>query len=520
MSRPRLRSLARPQQALLAVLALWALVPAVAMIVHALRFGERLTGADGIVGGDQLQYLAWIRDAGSHVLANNLFSLPPSAHAYVQPMFTLSGLLWWIGLPLQAAYWLWKPVAIAVLFTGAAWWTSRMLHERGARAAALTLALFLFSPIASLVGWALIGSPSARDHLLQLSAEIFPAGELWGYMPAALAVGLMPVAVLTAERALQASDRKVRRRLLGAAGSCALLIAWLHPWQGLTLILILLALAAWAGSADWRPLMIPALAAVMPLTYYLLLSKLDPAWELASRNELVPRPPLTALVLALVPMLPFALAGLRRPGRDLSERALLLWIPACLITYFAVGSFSTHALESLSLPIAVLCVRGAQRIRLPLVAGALMLAAVTVPGLAYEARAFRDVERSPIQQYYENASDSRALDWVANGAPAGGVLARTIVAVGIPSQTGRAVWVGHQFWSRDYPARSAIANAMFAGTLDRTRASLLVRLSGVRLVFADCGSRIDLRRSLAPVLASVRRFGCASVGVIRGTAQR
>ncbi len=34
-------------------------------------------------------------------------------------------------------------------------------------------------------------------------------------------------------------------------------------------------------------------------------------------------------------------------------------------------------------------------------------------------------------------------------------MARTMFAVGVPAETGRAVWVGHQFWSRDYAARRA-----------------------------------------------------------------
>ena len=47
------------------------------------------------------------------------------------------------------------------------------------------------------------------------------------------------------------------------------------------------------------------------------------------------------------------------------ERALLLWIAACFITYFANDAFATHAFQGLSFPWAVLAVRGWSRLRCP-----------------------------------------------------------------------------------------------------------------------------------------------------------
>src|SRR5215469_3038312 len=38
------------------------------------------TGTDGVYIVDQMQYLAWIRDAANHVLASNLYVLRPTAH--------------------------------------------------------------------------------------------------------------------------------------------------------------------------------------------------------------------------------------------------------------------------------------------------------------------------------------------------------------------------------------------------------------------------------------------------------
>src|SRR5207302_1770423 len=68
-------------------------------------------------------------------------------------------------------------------------------------------------------------------------------------------------------------------------------------------------------------------------------------------------------------------------------------------------------------------------------------------------------------QYYLPPSDARALDWVDRKAPAGGVLAPTPFAAVVPSQTGRAVWVGHGYWSRDYPVQSREVDRLFGGRL-------------------------------------------------------
>jgi hypothetical protein len=508
----------RAEIAVLGALAVWGLAPVILMIVHALAAHARLTGADGPIGADQLQYLSWARDGGSHGLASNLFDLSPSAHVFAQPLFTLSGLLWRLGLPLQLAYLLWKPVAVVALFLGARAWSGRFFPTQpAARMAASILTLFLFTPITALAAWATIGSAGTRSNLLQVAGELFPAGELWGYLPSALAVALMPLALLATERALvrgrlsSSSDR----RSVSVAALGGMLVSWLHPWQGVTLLLILAGLAVWGGRRDWPLLGIPALATLLPLVYYLLLSRLDSAWKLAAHNELVPRLPAGVLLAGLGPLILVAALGYRRPAADPGERALLLWIPAGLLTYLIVDSFSSHALESLSIPIAVLAVRGWERLRLPPAANVLAVAAVTLPGMAYDARAFRNVANSPIQEYYLSPSESRALDWVANSAPPGGVLAPTLFANAVPSQTGRSVWVGHQFWSRDYPARSRAAEALFDGRLSSLQARILVLDSGARVLIGDCAHSLDLEPPLRPILAATHRFGCATVYVVK-----
>ena len=201
-----------PAWTLLVALALWAAGPLVVVLVRLVAYGDVPTGADGPLTGDQLQYLAWVRDAGSHGLASNLFELRPSAHVFAHPIFTLSGVLRWLGVPVAVAYWVWKPLAVGVLFAGAAALAARLLPgERRAQAAAVALALFSFTPIAALAGWAELGSAAGREDLIPSAWELFAAGSLWGYMPTAIAVGLMPAVVLAVERALDPARRAAGR---------------------------------------------------------------------------------------------------------------------------------------------------------------------------------------------------------------------------------------------------------------------------------------------------------------------
>ncbi|HXO09501.1 MAG TPA: hypothetical protein VN880_15785, partial [Solirubrobacteraceae bacterium] len=106
--------MSRPELVLLAALAVWAAFPIVLLLVHASQTHTTFTGADGLIGAngvlgaDQLQYLAWARDAGTHGLASDLFTLEPNGHVYLEPLFTITGALWRAGLSLPLAYLLFK----------------------------------------------------------------------------------------------------------------------------------------------------------------------------------------------------------------------------------------------------------------------------------------------------------------------------------------------------------------------------------------------------------------------------
>ena len=294
-------------------LAAWALFPLVLLLAHAAHThttftgADGLIGADGVLGADQLQYLAWVRDAGSHGLASDLFTLAPSGHVYLEPLFTISGALW------RA-----RPVAAArvpgleaarrrrAVLAAAVLWARRFFGAQlAARAATVVLSLFLYTPLAALFSWAPSSATASFGFQLYLLAdELLAANKLWGYVPSAFGLALVPVALLAVERALEPErrpcapsgggasalpPRRAALRALLLATAAALLSSWLHPWQGITLILIFAGLAPGGGSrraGRWR---CRRSAPPCPLAYYYLLSHTDPAWKLASTYEVIPR---------------------------------------------------------------------------------------------------------------------------------------------------------------------------------------------------------------------------------------
>ena len=518
-------------------LAVWAFFPVVLLVLHAdadhaqWTGADGLIGADGVLGADQLQYLAWARSVAGHGLASDLFTLRGSGHVYLEPVSGAVGGLLASGLPLVTAYLLAKALAGLVLATTVALWVRRLLPgSPRAQLAGLALALFTVTPATAIVNWAQTGSARFRFDVYLAGDELLTATKLWGYVPAALAIALLAGALLALERGLPAAARedrdlgsgarrRDRRVALVAAAVAALLTAWLHPWQGITLELILVGLAVLRRRRSELPAFaLITGAGLLPLAYYAVLAHADPVWRMAAVNESGPRLPSLVLLVCVGPILALGALGVRRPGPTLAEQALLAWVPAALVTYFANDAFATHALQGMSLPFAVLAVRGATRVRLAPVAGGLCIALLTIPGLAYDARKFARTADSPLVQYALPDSDAAALRWVAAHAPPGGVLAPTPLATVIPSQTGRAVWVGHGDWSPHYRRRAREVDRLFAGRMPARRARGFIIATGARILIADCAHPATLAAELG--LGAPRRFGCARVWVLSAPERR
>jgi hypothetical protein len=495
-----------------------------AVLAALLTKGRALTGADGVLASDQLQYFTWIREASEHVLVGNRYDFAPDDRTFLHPGFLLSGVVHALtGLSIPLSYLLWKPVAVALTFVGALLYVRRLVPPGGAQRVALVLVLFAVMPASALVAWTNWGGNPRQYTFDFISGEMWTGQYLWGYLMTAIAVALMPLVLLGVERWRR--ERRTRTLVMSALG--AFIVAWLQPWQGATLAIVVFVTEVLAARRDGRTsvaaLAIPAAVAV-PSVYYWALSQWDSAWELASESNAAGSQPTWswpwwAIALTLAPLaLPAALAY-RGRIRDWQEIAVRVWPFAALVVYLLpVGTFPYHAFQGLAIPLSILAVQGVvsvwPRPRLGFVVAA--LAVMTLPGIAHKLEVAVNSVRAAGDPYFVFAGEQDAMEWLERDPRPGGVLAPAYGGHMLPYKSGREVYVGALSWTPGWQQRVDDTQRLFEGAPDGVWARAFVRRTGARFIFVDCRpGLLDLAPVLGPVLEDVRRFGCASVYVVR-----
>jgi len=498
---------ARPELAVAVALALWTLVPMFTLLGH----GGVFNGAYGSDVPDLMQYMSFIRDSGQHVLISNRFDVVGDPHLFLDPVFALSGLAWRLGASIQLALLLWIPISVLALLLGFAAYIRRLLgRDRTATAVALVLAFFYVAPAMALTQW-LHGSSTLRFGTQVVGLELFAGSYAWGGGPA-IAIALMPCFLLAVERLLDPARRAAGRSAgwyATWAGLAGMLATWVHPWQGITLLAIVAALVLW-GRFDRRylALALPVVLTAAPLAYYVALSHTHSAWMTVSRPNDYAHFGLW-LVLGLAPVL-LALPGLRGRDLDVQERMLRIWPFAAFGVYLALDrTWFYQALAGLSLPLAILTVRGWRTLRVPRWVAAAAVIAVTVPGTIWVVQ---ELVRTRAEHFF-STGEARALSFLDRSRRAGPVLAPAMpLGQAVPAFTGRQTYVGHYYWTPDYTGRSALADQLFDGRLSRAQAVALVRVSKAAFLVSDCRrGRADLQPLLGGLIVRVWRFGCATV---------
>jgi hypothetical protein len=473
------------------------------------------TGTDGFYIVDQMQYLSWIQSAAHHGLVSNLFVLRSTPADYFQPAIIISAGITALGVPSWLALLLWKPVAVVGLFLAIRGVAYQMFPGRFERRVSLTLGL-LFASFSVVYG------------SLGIVGDTMSVWISWGYPFALMAVALVVFGLVRYDQARATGRLDWRPGLLGAVA------ATLHPWQGETMILLILGaelvrwrdLRLWWQTRQWRRLGLPVLTLGLlglPLIYYLLLGHLDLSWNLA-RTASKHAFPWTAIALAVAPLGIFALLGYRGRAESFLELLLRVWAPAAVVIYVfsATGLSATplHAFDGITVPLAMLAVKGVRRSRLRsiprgrLVAG-LAVALGVLPVNAYAV----DIAPGAVAPAGGNANfitkdEHAALHYLAKDRTPGGVLTQFYMGEAVPGATGRHTLVGDCLWSEpDCMPNSESADALFDGKMSRADSRQFVAASGARFLLASCSSpQVNLRRRLgAKLIVGVEHFGCATV---------
>ncbi|MGH2746033.1 MAG: hypothetical protein ACRDN8_26770 [Thermoleophilaceae bacterium] len=516
------RRLDRFEIGVLVALFALALAPLIGLLVRVWTQGGLVTGGDGFLVADPLQYLTWLREAGEHVAIANLYDLEDGPRSFVHPGVLLSGLAHQLGLGVVASYVIWKPVAVLALFAGAVGLGRRFLARTDDRRLALVLGLFFASPIAALVGWAGIGGNDVKFDFDFVSGELWGGTYLWGYLFTAVAVGVMPVGLLAYERGRDGGGG----RPLALAAGCGLVAAWFQPWQGTTLILVLAAAEALSLrrgrslAGAMRDLAVPVAVTAAPLGYYLVLSRTDASWELAGAVNDFPRWPWWVTVLGLLPLALPAVFAYRLPAPDFGSLALRAWPLAGLAVFYQpAGTFPFHAFQGLSLPLAVLAVLAVRawldERRVPLWGAVSAVLVLCLVGTAYRANELREAVNLGRQPFFLTASERDALRHLEERAEPGGVLTPVYSGVVVPAYTGRETWIGAGSWTPDFEERRRSTESLFAGELDPREARALVRRSGAAFLYSDCHGRADIEPLVRAFTDPPQRFGCAAVYRVR-----
>lgn len=474
--------------------------------------GRVWTGTDGFFITDQMQYLAWIQSASHHLLVSNLFVLRHTPSDYFQPAIALSGLAVALGMVPWLALLLWKPVAVIVTFFGIRAYAHHTFSDTTARRTALALGLFYGSFTSVYGSFGVIG-------------DLFPGFLSWGYPFGLIALGAMLYALIGYDRARSAGRIVWGPALLGALASS------LHPWQGETLILIVLG----AEAVNLRRerltrkramlIAITVIGTALPLVYYLILGQADINWGLAreaSRHSF----PFWSIGLVLVPILPFALLGYRGRSRSFWELGVRVFPFATLAIYFfsASGASATplHAFQGITVPLAVLAVTGLRRsgwygYRHRKLIGGIVLALATIPASVWELKIANGyMGPQPGNANFITRDERNALNYIRHQPGKGGVLTRAYLGLTVPARTGRPSFLGDCLWSQPRCSdREVAVKALFDGQLSAPQARSFVRETGARFLLGDCRSDYDVTQDLAPLLVDEQSFGCARVWEVR-----
>jgi hypothetical protein len=470
--------------------------------------GSVWTGTDGVYIVDQMQYLAWIKDASKHVLASNLFVFRDTPADYFNPAVVVSGGLTALGMAPWLSLLLWKPVAVIGFFFAVRGFAYRLLTGVWPRRAALVLALFF-------------GSFTNVYGQFSVLGDLFPGFLTWGYVFGVMALAAMVWALVAHH------DSRVNNRRLWLAGLLGGLASLLHPWNGELLIAMVIAaelvmvLSRLYERSDLKLTIVTVGGTAIPLIYYAILGKTDLSWKLAqvaSKHAFS----FWSITIAIVPLLvPAAVAYTRRPTTFLAAAART-W-PLAAFAIFALsgtslGATPLHSFQGITIPLAVLAVEGLQiigwsRIQRPVLAGAILVALFTIPTTFEELKIAHGLAAPTRNNANFIKSDERdALNYLENLKESGSVMTRSYLGAYVPGKTGRRSYVGDCLWSEPGCLNlTNNANTLFQGSMTPSAAQSFVLNSGARFILADCQTTADLPELLGPIIRSTHGFGCAAV---------
>ena len=274
-------------------------------------------------------------------------------------------------------------------------------------------------------------------------------------------------------------------------------------------------------------LLVPLVVAVaIPLGYYVVLGRVDPAWAIDPGVHDFLDPPWWAIGVTIAPLALPALLAYRRLPTNFHEAALRVWPVAALALYWLLtnaypGHYAPHALTGLSIPLAVLAVTGVASLRPEACSrprrarrGGRAVAVLTVPAtvdrLQRGAGTASTTTRGP---YFLTPGRARRVRLPRparhpRGGARPGVDGPARARPGPAATRASGTCSGRPTTCAGASTRTCCSRA---GS-PRWRARAIARSSHARFLLAGCRGTTDLTEVLGAGLADVRKhFGCATV---------
>ncbi|MEI7559157.1 MAG: hypothetical protein WCJ63_01065 [Actinomycetes bacterium] len=506
--------------------------------------GAHWSGALGYVF-DSMQYLAWIREGSDHVLSGNLFWTEPPIRDYLNPGLIISSGLHLLGLSIPLSYAFWVPVGIILVCWAVVKYVGDFIPSGWGKVAAVALALLYKIPIHDLLQGRV---PSRNLNAVTYAGfDAWPVYWSWGFSLTGVAVALLCGGLLVYDRV-----RNSGKRFSVALAAMALLCSWLQPWQGATLLAVVIGgeiLGRWilgrdsdAGLRGRLTLLgSTAVFGILPLVYYAILGKYDEAWRIngIQANNYVSGASWWTAFAILGPLLLGAATALRFKPKGFRDIAIRIWpviaiVQLIVIQSTQIGNTATHALKGITVPLATLTVIGVGpwlmsigRKTSPILSSGIaivLIGLLFVPGAIDQVKAqVNEMQLEGRGGYFIAADNERALDFIAASPRKGGVYASSLQGSMVPWRSDRNTWVGHETWTPRFQGRSYFNEQVLVGALPAEANGLspaaVVRWTGASFVLQDCyHTYLDrfrphesLRAQLAPITKSVHQFGCATV---------
>jgi hypothetical protein len=475
---------------------------------------------------DQNVHLSWARQAQEgHFFLRDLMTtenLSSTEKPLFNNLFTsLIGVLSAITrLPLIFVY-----HGLRLIFSALAlWWFWLLCREltpdRRVRLTALALAAFgggagwllpLFPNRVLMDRPDLPGAAMMPEAFTFASAFIFPLN--------IASVALLIIIFLLTLRARKSGDL----RLACGAGLAAFVLSNIHTYDAIPLGVIF---TIWALSglgmsthatdtsnanelrdeakrkrARWLAPLIAVVCLLPPLIYQVYVFRNSSEFRIKASTP-TPAPPLFDVLISYGPLMILAAIGAYVVWRGRRGRVMVLWAVSCLVLIYAPVSFARKMIEGLHLPLCFLAASGlvwlVSQIKLPdarrysiqkvLIAGAVGVMSVSSVqfvvwclGNAVDNNDSRGVPMPPLHLSSGDAGALRFLSEKTSGRDRA-VLCLPFLGNYAPRETGRNVFVGHQYETLDYGGKLGQTAAFYGGRMTAQQAQAWLRDNRIRYV--------------------------------------